>query len=97
MRCYRVSAQEFMRPHGVAAMDWDQFIGVSKPYRPGRGAELAFKMVPYVSIISGGYPKCVIWCPVSELPADYLKNAHKKPNRVTPGEKKRGPAGKHLL
>ncbi len=81
--CRRVSAQEFVRPHTFKGMASDQFIGVSSSpshFTPMKGDAKAFKTIWEFGINHGW---AVIWCPVEELPADYLRTARTKPNRKT--------------
>lgn len=83
--CRRVSAAEFMRPHTFKGLASDQFIGVSgAPFDSPdqRKPEKAFKQIWEMGLFHGW---AVIWCPVSELPADYLDSAREKPNRKLPG------------
>jgi len=77
----RVSAEEFMRPHTFKGLPTDQFIGTTN-HGLGHSGDLkpdrAFKQVWEIGFF---HSWAVIWCPVDELPADYLRNAHTQPNR----------------
>lgn len=74
--CRRVSAQEFMRPHTFKGIPTDEFIGSTRAGTSGM--KRAFKQIWEMG---WNYGWAVIWTPVSELPPDYLKTAHRKPNR----------------
>ena len=77
----RVSAQEFMRPHTFKGVPTDQFIGTTQTGLGGsrdRKPDRAFKQIWSLGIFSSW---AVIWCPVEELPADYLRTASTQPNR----------------
>jgi len=78
--CRRVSAQEFMRPHTFKGIATVQFVGFnhSRDRKPNK----AFKTIWEMGLFHGW---AVIWCPVEELPGDYLATAREKPNRKLPG------------
>ena len=81
--CRRVSAQDFIRPHTFKGIATDQFIGVTASpahFPPMKGETKAFKTIWELGLFNGW---AVIWCPADELPRDYLRTAHTKPNRRT--------------
>ncbi len=78
--CRRVTAEEFMRPHTFKGIATDRFIGISPPLRNSTKAAKVFKEIWEMGLNHGW---AVIWAPVDELPADYLKEARQKPNRPT--------------
>ena len=78
----RVSAEEFMRPHTFKGLATDQFIGITHPSF-GFASELepdrAFKQVYEMGFFHNW---AILWCPVDELPEDYLRHAKERPNRI---------------
>ncbi len=81
--CRRVSAQQFMAPHTFKGFPTDQFIGTTKTWPKAEdGPHKAFKQIWQLGWVCSW---AIIWCPVDELPADFLKHAHEKPYRLPPG------------
>ena len=79
--CRRVSAEQFMAGHWMKVTPSDQFLGTAGDPFEGPDSKKegnAFKQIGWK------HSWTIIWCPVSELPADYLKNAHKEPIRDSP-------------
>lgn len=76
--CRRVTAEQFMRPHRFKGIPSDRFIGISSPTRVSAKTGKAFKEIWEMGF---NHHWAVIWVPVNELPADYLAEAHEKPNR----------------
>lgn len=79
--CRRVSATEFMRPHTFKGIASDEFVGVTSSPRgfpPRENEGKAFKTIWEMGMFRSW---AVIWCPVNELPKDYLATARKNPNR----------------
>jgi hypothetical protein len=79
--CRRVSAAEFMRPHTFKGIPTDEFIGVTRGTNRASTVQddaKAFKTVWEMGLFHGW---AVIWCPVNELPKDYLEKARENPNR----------------
>jgi hypothetical protein len=78
--CRRVDATEFMRPHLFKGVATDRFIGITQPLLPNadKDGRRAFKEIWEVGNFHGW---AVLWIPASELPSDYLANAHKEPSR----------------
>lgn len=76
--CRRVTAEQFMRPHTFKGLSTDRFIGVSPPTRGSAKTGKAFKEIWELGF---NHSWAIIWVPVNELPADYVAEAHQKPNR----------------
>lgn len=79
--CRRVSATEFMRPHTFKGIASDEFVGVTsspRGFHPRGNKGKAFKTIWEMGMFRSW---AVIWCPVNELPEDYLATARTKPNR----------------
>ncbi|HEY1052709.1 MAG TPA: hypothetical protein VGE39_23220 [Prosthecobacter sp.] len=76
--CRRVTAQQFMRPHTFKGIPSDRFIGISQPKQGSTKAGKAFKEIWEFGF---NHSWAIIWVPVNELPADYVAEAHRKPNR----------------
>ena len=79
--CRQVSADEFMRPHLLKGLPSDRFIGVAPPpflsrRNPDKGK--AYKEIWEIGL---NHSFAILWCPVTELPKDYLKTAKEHPNR----------------
>lgn len=70
-----------MRPHPFKGVATDQFIGTTSTgfshARDGQ-PDKAFKTIWEMGLFHGW---AVIWCPVKELPGDYLRDAPTHPTR----------------
>jgi|688.fasta_scaffold1014294_1 hypothetical protein len=78
----RVTAEEFMRPRYFKGAPSDQFIGTTGNefrFSANRKPERAFKQVVDFGLF---HRWAVIWCPVDELPEDYLRKADSGASRV---------------
>ncbi len=76
--CRRVDATEFMRAHRFKGVATDRFIGITHPFLAPDDERRAFKEIFELGMNHGW---AVLWIPASELPPDYLANAHNQPVR----------------
>ena len=83
--CRKVSAAEFMRPHTFKGIATDDFIGTTSGNI--REDRKAFKKIWELGL---NHSWAVLWCPVDELPQDYLATAHEKPYRVNGNQRING-------
>ena len=67
VRCRKVSAAEFMRPHTFKGIPSDAFIGVTD--------QKAFKKIFRFGFVDSWE---VLWTPAKDLPSDYIKQAPNK-------------------
>jgi len=67
-----------MRPHLFKGVPTDRFIGTSTDLYKSESKknDKAFKEIQE---LGWNYSWAVLWCPVIELPEEYLRNAHKNP------------------
>lgn len=77
----RVSATEFMRSHTFKGLPTDQFIGTTKSGFSHSGDRKPHRAFKQISDLGFFHSWAVIWCPVDELPEDYLRKAATEPNR----------------
>ncbi len=70
-----------MRPHTFKGVATDQFIGKTMAgfsHASDSRPDKAFKTIYEMGLF---HSWAVIWCPVKELPGDYMRAAHTQPAR----------------